>query len=149
MSKEYLVRDFMTSPAASIPHHATLLDAALAFRRTNFRHLPVVDGGRVVGVISSHDVQRLAPSLLTKISPDEYNKVFENTPLAGVMTRNPATVTPTTPLRDAATWMNQKKVGCLPVVLNDQLVGIITVIDMLDVLLQFLNVAQVSPVEGR
>ncbi len=145
---EYLVRDFMTSPVASIPYHATLLDAALTFHRTSFRHLPVVDGERLVGIVSSHDVERLAPSLLSKITPEEYNDLFERTPLGRAMTRDPLTVTPTTSLREAAALLNQKKLGCLPVVENGRLVGIITVIDMLGVLLRFLDAAQASPVSG-
>jgi acetoin utilization protein AcuB len=81
MNNEYLVRDFMTAPVTSISHDARLLEAALTLRRTGFRHLPVVQGERLVGIISDRDVHRLAPSLLSKITAEEYNAVFENTPL--------------------------------------------------------------------
>ncbi len=145
----YLVRDFMTSPAKSISHDARLLDAALALRNTGFRHLPIVDGERLVGIITDRDIHRFSPSLLSKISPEEYNAVFENTPLERVMTRNPLTVTPATPLRDAAAILHEKRLGCLPVVEDGQLVGIITVTDMLGVLLRFLAAAQESPMKGR
>ncbi len=151
MSEEYLVRDFMTSPVQSIPCDARLLDAALILRGTGFRHLPIVDGERLVGLITDRDVHRFAPSLLGKITPEEYNAVFENTLLERVMTRNPLTVTPTTPLREAASILQEKKLGCLPVVEDGRLVGILTVTDMLGVLLRFLtpSTPHASPLEGR
>ncbi len=139
MSKEYRVQDFMTVTPQHVSHDASLLDAVLTFRRTGFRHLPVVDGDRVLGIISERDVQRLAPSLLSKVSEDEYNRVLQDTTLGQVMTRNPLTVRPETLLREAATLFGQQKVGCLPVVQEGRLVGIITVIDMLNALLVLLE----------
>lgn len=151
MSDEYLVRDFMTSPAKSISRDARLLDAALFLRSTGFRHLPIVEGERLVGIITDRDVSRCAPSLLGKITAEEYNAIFENTPLERVMTRDPLTVTPTTPLREAANILHEKKLGCLPVVEDDRLVGILTVTDMLGALLGFLArpASQASPSGGR
>jgi len=142
MNEKYLVRHFMTSPAKSLPVDARLLDAALTLRSTGFRHLPIVDGERLVGIITDRDIHRFAPSLLSKVTPEEYNAVFENTPLERVMTRDPLTVTPTTPLREAASTLHEKKLGCLPVVDNGRLVGILTVTDMLGVLLGFLTHAE-------
>lgn len=139
MDAEYHVRDFMTTPAKSLSQNASLLDAVLTFRRTTFRHLPVVDGDRVVGIISERDVQRLSPSLLRNISEQEYNAVLQNTILERVMTRNPLTVSPEAQLREAAAILRDQKVGCLPVVRDGKLIGIITVIDMLDALLLILN----------
>ncbi len=149
MTQEYLVRNFMTAPAKSMARDARLLDAALALRSTGFRHLPIVEGERLVGIITDRDINRFAPSLLIKISPEEYNAIFENTPLERVMTRDPLTVTPDTPLREAAAILQEKKLGCLPVVENERLVGIVTVTDMLGVLLRFLTAAEPSPVTGR
>jgi acetoin utilization protein AcuB len=135
MKEEYLVRDCMSAPASSLPKDACLLDAVLTFRRTGFRHLPIVDDGRIVGIISERDIQRVSPSLLSNVVQEEYNSVFEKTRLKDVMTRDPVTVTPDTPLRDAAIILNDQKVGCLPVAVNGTLVGIITVIDMLHALI--------------
>jgi len=93
-----------------------------------------VNGDRVVGLISDRDVHRFAPSLLAKITPEEYNAIFENTPLERVMTRDPVTVTPDTPLHEAVEMMRQKRLGCLPVVEDGRLVGIITKADLLQIL---------------
>ncbi|MBI3669100.1 MAG: CBS domain-containing protein [Acidobacteria bacterium] len=151
MSHECLVRDFMTAPATSIPQDAMLIDAVLTLRRTGFRHLPIVNGDRLVGLITDRDIHRLAPSLLGRISPEEYNSIFENTPLARVMTRNPQTVTPDTSLREAARILQERKLGCLPVVDAGHLVGIITTADMLRVLLHILDgvTAPRIPSEGH
>lgn len=139
MTREFTVRDFMTAPATSLPRDARLLDAALALRRSGFRHLPIVDGERLVGIITDRDVYRFAPSLLSRITPEEYNAIFEETPLERVMTRDPLSVTPETPLLEAAAILHDHKLGCLPVVENGRLAGIITVTDMLAVLQRMLH----------
>lgn len=154
MSQEYLVREFMTAPAASIGRDASLLDAVLMLRSTGFRHLPIVHGEHLVGIITDRDINRFAPSLLSKVSQEDYNAVFENTPLERVMTRNPLTVAPDTALREAAYLLHEYKLGCLPVVEGDRLVGIITVTDMLGILAHLLDGAapradRKTTVEGR
>ena len=145
MSEEYVVRDFMTAPARSLPQDACLLDAALMLRISGFRHVPIVEGERLVGILTDRDINRFAPSLLAKVTQEEYNAVFEQTPVVKVMTRNPLTVTPATPVRAAAAILHEKKLGCLPVVENGALVGIITVTDMLSILLSLLPGAPQKP----
>ena len=149
MAREHLVRDFMTSPATTLPHTASLLDAALKLRSTGYRHLPIVDGERLVGIVSDRDILRFSPSLLGRIGQEEYNAIFENTQLERLMSRDPLTVTPTTRLREAAALLYERKLGCLPVVEDGRLVGIITIIDMLAILLRVLNAAVNEPVAGR
>lgn len=139
MPKKLLVRDHMVRSVASLPQTDSLLEAALLLRRTGFRHLPIVDGERLVGIITDRDVSRLAPSMLGKVTAKEYNAIFENTPLEKVMTRDPITVTPETRVLDAVALLHNKKLGCLPVVEDDRLVGIITVTDMLGLLLNLLG----------
>ncbi len=63
MSDSYLVRDIMTSAVTTIPLESSLLDAAIAMRRSSVRHLPIVDGDRLVGVITERDVLRWAGQL--------------------------------------------------------------------------------------
>lgn len=150
MSTAYLVRECMTSPVTSIANSANLLEAALLLRRSGFRHLPVVDDdGCLVGIISDSDVLRAAPSLLSKITEEEYNAIFETTPLERVMSRRPLTVTPATPLREAAAILIGKKLGCLPVVEGGRLVGILTVTDMLRVLYRLLDTSPADTVAAK
>lgn len=134
MGQTFLVREVMTDSVTTVSSSARLLDAVLVLRRTGFRHLPIVDGEQLVGIITDRDVQRLAPSLLENITPEQYNSIFEETPLERVMTKNPITVAPGTPVAKAVAILYEKKLGCLPVVENGRLVGILTVTDLLRVL---------------
>lgn len=147
VQEENLVRNYMISPVTAAPDTTSLLDAVLLMRRSGIRHLPVVDGERLVGIITDRDLNRLAPSMLGKPSPREYNEVFENTPLSKVMIRNPITVTPDSRILDAVAILHHKKLGCLPVVENGRLVGIITVTDMLGLLLRMLGGAVAAEIE--
>jgi acetoin utilization protein AcuB len=138
MGESQRVRDIMASSLTTLPRESSLLDAAITMRRSSVRHLPVVDGERLVGIITERDVQRCAPSLLSPITQEEYNATFENTPIERVMLRTPITVGPDTTVRDAVLMMIDRKVGCLPVVDGERLVGILTRSDLLNLLMGFL-----------
>jgi acetoin utilization protein AcuB len=125
------VRDYMTPKPVTLGVDHSLLDAALMLRQSNLRHIPILEEGRLVGLLSDRDVARAAPSLLSPLVQEEYNRVFEETPLAKVMTRNPFSITPDAPLAEAVGLLSTKRLGCLPVLEEGKLVGIITVSDML------------------
>lgn len=135
-----LVRDVMTQPAVTVEPATLLLDAALTMRASALRHLPVTEQGRLVGLITDRDVQRCAPSRLIPISEEDYNAVFADTNVSRVMTREPRTVAPDTPLLAAIELMQESRYGCLPVVDdNDQLVGILTRGDLVDAFQRLLS----------
>ena len=138
MSNSHRVRDIMNASLTTLPLASSLLDAAITMRRSSVRHLPIVDGERLVGIITERDVQRCAPSLLSPITQDEYNATFENTPIDRVMFRNPVTVAPDSSVRDAVILMLDRKVGCLPVVEGERIVGILTRSDLMNLLMNFL-----------
>lgn len=130
-----VVREIMSTNLTTLDQEARLLDAALLMRSSGFRHLPIVHGGRLVGLVSDRDIQRATPSLLGKVSQEEYNRIFETTPITRIMRRDVLTVAPTTPIRDAVRLLYENKLGCLPVVEGEnRLVGIVTVTDLLGVL---------------
>jgi len=134
------VRDYMTTNVTTLNDQARLLDAALLIRRTGKRHVPIVDeSGRPVGIISDRDVSRMAPSMLARMTPEEYNQIFEATPITVAMTKNPITVAPETAIRDAVGMLYEKKIGAIVVIENDKVVGILTVTDMLGLLNQLLS----------
>jgi CBS domain-containing protein len=133
------VRDFMASPVTSLPSTARLLDAGLLLRAGRIRHIPIIDEGNLVGILSDRDIQRCTPSMLTRVTAEEYNAIFEDTPVARVMTRDPQHVSPDAPLHVAAALLRASKLGCLPVVENGQVIGIVTKDDMLGALVRFLG----------
>jgi len=135
----YIVLDVMTKEVVSVSPTTVLLDAALLLRASALRHLPVVEDGRLVGILTERDVQRCAPSRLIPITEESYNAVFADTNVGRVMTREPKTVSSQTPLLEAIRLMQQAKYGCLPVVDGGALVGILTRGDLIDALQRVLT----------
>ena len=124
------VRDYMTSSLQTLNPDDRLIDAELLVRRSGVRHLPVVKDGNLIGLVTDRDVRRYAPSILDS-TPDEYNKIFEQTVISTVMTKQVQTIRPDAPLAEAAEMLYAQHRGCLPVMEDGQLVGIITRRDLL------------------
>ncbi|OFW10901.1 MAG: hypothetical protein A3G20_07065 [Acidobacteria bacterium RIFCSPLOWO2_12_FULL_59_11] len=125
------VRDYMTSHPETLDVNNTLLDAVLLLRRTSMRHIPILEDNRLVGILTDRDVARFAPSMFLPLSPQEYNRVFEETIIDKVMTRDPLSTNPDAPLGEAVHLLHQNRLGCLPVIEEGRLVGIITTTDLL------------------
>jgi acetoin utilization protein AcuB len=129
----------MSRPAITVHPSTFLLDAALMLRAGSIRHLLVVKDGRPVGLLTDRDIQRCAPSRLVPISEEGYNAVFAGTTVDRVMTREPLSVSPDTPLVTAIGMMQQSRFGCLAVVENEVVVGILTRSDLVDALQRLLS----------
>jgi acetoin utilization protein AcuB len=136
-----LVRDYMTTNVTTLTDDLRLLDAALMIRRTGKRHVPIVSAttGKVIGIISDRDISRLAPSVLSTTSQEDYNRVFEETPITAAMTKAPITISPEANIIEAVQILYSKKVGGLLAVENGELKGILTVSDMLGLLNELLT----------
>lgn len=132
-----LVRDIMTSPAVAISPELTLEEAYRLLQEKDIRHLPVVDSGRLVGVITDRDL-RLATSSLSRSPFPAGSRVAE------VMRGEPMTADASDAVEDAAARMRERKIGCLPVVEDGRLIGIITGVDLLDALLKMTGVTKPS-----
>lgn len=136
-----LVKDHMRSPAITINVDAGLDRALLIMRSQRIRHLPVVDGQTMVGLISDRDL-RLS-MLEMEQGPAGAPKGYylpALTKVKSVMITNVLTATPEMPLAKAATIMSERKIGALPVVeAGNKLVGIITETDMLRLLSSLLR----------
>jgi CBS domain-containing membrane protein len=115
-----LVADLMTSQLRCLRETDSLADAVAAMQELFIRHIPVVDeAGRLAGLVTQRDLLSLE------------HKKDPTTPLRDIMRTGVATVGPDTPLRAAAETMIYNKYGCLPVVEEGGLVGIITETDFL------------------
>ena len=124
------VKDYMSPTPETLTPEDHLLDADLLIRRGGFRHLPVVNEGRLVGVLSERDVRRHGASILHS-TPEEYNRTFEQTLVGTVMTKEVVTIGPDAALGEATSLLHSQRLGCLPVMDGEQLVGIITRADLL------------------
>lgn len=126
------VETWMRRPVITILPQATAAGALGLMRRGKFRHLPVVDArGKLVGVVSDRDLGRSASSV------------------GEVMTRDVVTVQPSTDIRQAARLMRERKIGCLPVVEDGRLVGILTEADVLCALEELLRSHVTRPTPAR
>jgi acetoin utilization protein AcuB len=124
----------MHAPVVTIPPGASLQEACNLFSSHGFRHLPVVDGERLVGVLTDRDL-RWATSALCP----EPRKLDE--PVHTAMSRQPITIDPLDPVEDAARIMREHKIGCLPVMDGSTLVGILTGMDILDTLIRLTGIS--------
>ena len=132
-----LVRDIMRSPVVTVSPGTTLQDAYRTMREKGFRHLPVLDGERLAGVVTDRDL-RLATSVLAPVPFPADSAV------SAVMCREPLTANAQDAVEDAARVMRERKIGCLPVVEDGRVVGIITGIDLLDALIRMTGVDKPS-----
>lgn len=134
-----LIREIMTTEVTTVQETETMLDAAMIFTRSSLRHLPVMRDTKLVGVLTERDVKRFTPGLLSGVSSEQYNHLLESTPLTKVMTRDPVTLKPDQHVADAAEIFSTKRFGCLPVVDEGKLVGIVTTSDMLKLLAKMMK----------
>jgi acetoin utilization protein AcuB len=128
----------MTADPETMEASQSLLDAVLLLKRKDVRHIPILENGLLAGVLTDRDIARCAPSMLLPLPPQEYNRVFEETPIGKVMTHSPITIAPDASLAEAVGLVSRNHLGCLPVVEGTKLVGIITVNDMLRALYDIL-----------
>jgi CBS domain-containing protein len=133
------VSDCMTREVVTLDEEQSLREALTVQQRHRIRHIPVVAAGRIVGILTDRDLKRASPSLLSGIDQEQYDKVLDTTRVGQVMTRNPYTVTPATPLKDVAKILIDRKFGALPVIEKKLLVGIVTDIDLLRALYEILD----------
>jgi acetoin utilization protein AcuB len=128
-----LVADAMTRRPVTVAPDATVAAARSAMRRGRFRHLPVVAGAELVGVVAQSDLE-VPPG-----APVEVAESLGERPLTEVMSTEPVTVWPDEPVEVAARLLVDNGIGCLPVVADDRLVGILTESDLFSVLLRLLG----------
>jgi CBS domain-containing protein len=120
------VADIMTDNVTTISPRDTLEFVEEAMEVFRFRHLPAEEDGRLLGVLTHRDVLRTAASTLAAGNKVSTEKLQRRHTVADVMTRDVKTVAPDTPLAEAASLLHQERIGCLPVIADGKLVGIVT-----------------------
>ncbi|MGT2771718.1 CBS domain-containing protein [Streptococcus marimammalium] len=120
------VRDFMTDDVIHVSPNTTVAQAADLMREKNFRRLPVVENGQLVGLVTEGTLADARPSKATVLSIYEMNYLLNKTLIKDVMVKEVITIDPKASLEDAIYLMMTNKIGVLPVLEDNQLVGIIT-----------------------
>jgi acetoin utilization protein AcuB len=110
-------------------------------KERGIRHLPVLRGGeKLVGIVTERDIKQASPSPATALEIREIYYLLDKVKVRQIMTRRPYTVSPAAPVEEAALIMREKKIGCLPVVEEGKLVGILTETDILDAFIESMGV---------
>jgi acetoin utilization protein AcuB len=126
------VRDCMTPHAATIHSDALARGAAELMRVRKIRHLPVVDrGGRLVGIVTDRDLRQVIFDPAIRERAREVADVLADITVREIMTWGVVTVRPGTEIREAARVMYEQKIGALPVVEAERVVGMLTETDVL------------------
>ena len=123
------VRDVMTTNVITVPSTTSIYDARNIMKAHKFRRLPVVDKGKFVGLVTDHSLDQVSPSKATSLSVWELNYLLAKTTLKDVMIRNIISVSPDATVEEAVAIAQTNKVGCLPVVEDNKIVGIVTTND--------------------
>lgn len=134
-----LVREYMTANPITIAPDTPVPEALAVMRRENFRHIPVVEQNRLVGLVSQTDLLKVSPSPATSLSVFELNYLLAKMPVREAMIRDVVTISPDATLEDAALVMRQRKIGSLVVAKNREVQGIITETDVFDAVLDTLG----------
>ena len=130
-------RDPVTvSPEDSFRHAMTLI------RQKGIRHLPVLEEGGLVGILTDRDIRQASPSPATSLEIHELHYLLEKVKIREIMTRKVHTVTPETPIEEAARLMLTHRIGGLPVLEAGRLVGIITETDILTAFVDVMGIQQ-------
>lgn len=134
-----IVAEMMTRNVITVAPGDRAIDAAARARSRRVRHLPVVEAGRVVGIITDRDLRAAAPN---PALGGEAEQAGAQLRVSDLMHREVVTAHPLDRLADAARILAERRIGCLPVVEGERLVGIITETDVLRCLAQLMGVTE-------
>jgi acetoin utilization protein AcuB len=126
-----LVKDRMSKRPLTIGAEESVSEAHRYMEEQKVRHLPVVDkAGKMVGLVTEDDLLKAGPSIATSLSVWEIHSLLMKIKVKDVMVRKVITTTEDTPIEEAAHMLLDHKIGCLPVMRDGRLVGIITESDL-------------------
>jgi acetoin utilization protein AcuB len=134
-----LVGERMSHPVISITPDMPIIDALNLMKRERIRRTPVVREGKLIGIVSDKDLLNASPSQATSLSVWEMNYLLSKVKVKDVMTKKVLTVAEETPIEEAARIMADNKIGGLPVMRNDHVVGIITETDLFKIFLELMG----------
>jgi acetoin utilization protein AcuB len=134
-----LVGKRMSHPVIWITPDMPVHDALNLFKREHIRRAPVLKGEKMVGIVSDRDLINASPSPATSLSVWELNYLLSKITIADVMTKKVLTVNEDTPIEEAARIMADNKIGGMPVMRKDKVVGIITETDLFKIFLELLG----------
>lgn len=129
-----IVEDIMHRDVVTVGPDTMLPEAVDIAKARGIRHLPVVAGGELIGIVSDRDLKQALPSAATTLERHEATYLLSRLPVSKIMTRGVITIGPMFPVEEAARVMVSEKVSALPVTESGRLVGIVSETDVLAML---------------
>lgn len=139
-----LVRDIMQAHPVSATLETRLPDLVRTLQRRGFRHLPVLDAGRLVGIISDRDIKQSMTSASLATEGHTRDLLLDGLTAGQIMTRRVTTIGPSCGVEEAARLMATLKLSALPVTEDDRLLGIVTETDVLHLFVRSLGALEPS-----
>jgi acetoin utilization protein AcuB len=124
--------DYMKRSLITASSETSVAEALKILKINKIRQLPVVSEGKLIGLVTEKQLLAVSPSPATSLGTFEVKFFMDKISVSDVMVRFPLTVTPDTTIEEAALYLREHKIGSVPVVEEDKLVGIITVTDIFD-----------------
>lgn len=129
--KAGVVREIMMGSPVTLKPDETLDLANDVISLGRIRHIPIVEDGRLVGLLSERDMMGATTTTIFGLKRKSKSALLKSVLIKDVMKKKVVTVKPDTLIKDAAHLMKEKKIGCVPVVNEGALVGLVTTTDIL------------------
>lgn len=139
MKNTATVKDIMTTNVITLSSSDKLENAEKLFKKNNIRHIPIVDNGEIVGMLSYSDLLRLSFADLTNEEFEIDAFIYEMFTIKQIMAKNLTMVTPNTTIKKVAQMLVEKEFHALPIVKDEKLLGIVTSTDLSRYLVAQLN----------
>jgi acetoin utilization protein AcuB len=134
-----LVRKKMQKNPITITKDERMTTARKILKEKHIRHLPVVDGKKLIGLVTNMDIRKAEASPATSLEIRELHYLLDKITVAEIMTRNVITIAPDISIEEATTLLHDNSIGCLPVVEDGNLVGILTENDVMKILIDVMG----------
>ena len=129
--KQGVVKEIMMGSPVTLGPNDSLDLASDVISLGRIRHIPVLDRGRLVGLLSERDLMGAAANRIFGLKQKNRSALLKSVPIKEVMKKKVLTMAPDTPIKEAARMMAEKKIGCVPVLSEGILVGLVTTTDIL------------------
>jgi len=137
-----LVRKKMHKDLVTVTKDERMTVAKKIIKEKNIRHLPVVDGKKLIGLVTNMDIRKAEASPATSLEIRELHYLLDKLTVGEIMTRNVITISPDISIEEATTLLHDNKIGCLPVVEDGVLVGMITENDVMEILIEVMGMKE-------
>lgn len=136
MRKRTLISAIMTKDVITLSHQDSLETAERLFKSNNIRHIPIVEGKTIIGMLSYTDLLRISfADAIDDNETDVDTTVYNLFTIAQVMAKNLVSVSSSATIKEVAEILSKKEFHAIPVVKDDKLVGIVTTTDLINFLL--------------